>query len=61
MFVFPHTNQADVFRVNQDKGVSGPMPAEKVKADYPEFKSLSLPSAEYYVWAVDIPKESEGE
>lgn len=52
MFVFPHTNQADVFSVNHDTGVRGPMPPEKVKEEFPEFASIELPFPSYYVWAV---------
>ena len=52
MFVFPHTNQADVFSVNQELGVKGPMPPEKVKADFPAFASFEFSAASYYVWAV---------
>ena len=54
MFVFPHTNQADVFPVKPGTGVQGPMPPEKVKADFPEFASIELPAAAYYVWVVDV-------
>lgn len=58
MFVFPHTNQADVFSVNGDAGVQGPMPPEKVKADFPEFASIELSFASYYVWSVNLPKDA---
>ena len=54
MFVFPHTNQADVFSVNSDAGVQGPMPPNKVKAEFPEFASIELPFPSYYVWTVNV-------
>ena len=59
MFVFPHTNQADVFSVNNELGVKGPMPPEKLKSDFPEFELIELPFSAYYVWVVNLPKESE--
>ena len=59
MFVFPHTNQADVFSVNNELGVKGPMPPEKLKSDFPEFELIELPFSTYYVWVVNLPKESE--
>lgn len=55
MFVFPHTNQADVFTVNPVAGVKGPMPPEKVKADFPEFADIELPFQSYYAWPVVVP------
>ena len=60
MFVFPHTNQADVFSVNGDAGVQGPMSPERVKSDCPEFATIELPFASYYVWSVNLPKDTEG-
>ncbi len=60
MFVFPHTNQADVFSVNGDAGVQGPMPPEEVKSACPEFGAIELPFASYYVWPVKLPKAVEG-
>ncbi len=61
MFVFPHTNQADVFLVNHDTGIRGPMPPEKVKEEFPEFASIELPFQSYYVWAVVAQSHSEKE
>lgn len=58
MFVFPHTNQADVFPVRPGTGVKGPMPPEKVKTGFPEFAPVELPAAAYYVWAVDVQTDS---
>ena len=51
--VFPHTNQADAFKVRADLGIRGPMPAERVKADFPAFARIELPAASYYVWPVE--------
>lgn len=59
MFVFPHTNQADIFSVMTEMGVKGPMLPEKLKSDFSEFRSIELPFSAYYVWTVDVPKESE--
>ena len=52
MFVFPHTNQADVFLVNHEVGVKGPMMPEEVKINYPEFAKIELPSQNYFLWSV---------
>ena len=60
MFVFPHTNQADVFSVNSDAGVQGPMPPNKVKAEFPEFASIDLPFSKYYVWTVEVSIATDG-
>ncbi len=54
MFIFPHTNQADVFPVKPGTEVQGPMPPGKVKTDFPEFASIELPAAAYYVWVVEM-------
>ena len=47
MFVFPHTNKADVFLVNHEIGVNGPMTPEGVKTDYPEFAKIELPAQKF--------------
>ena len=52
MFVFPHTNQADVFQVDHERGVLGPMPAAEVKARFPAFAAVELQFAAYYVWPI---------
>ena len=52
MFFFPHTNQADVFSVDWERGVLGPFSAEQVRAEFPAFKAIDLPAAAYYVWAI---------
>ena len=59
MFVFPHTNQADVFYVDRERGVLGPMSPEKVKSDYPEFVSFSLDASSYYVWPIVNSEHAE--
>ena len=61
MFVFPHINQADVFSVNHDAGVHGPMPPEKVKTDFQEFAAIELPFQSYYVWTVNLPTGAKEE
>ena len=61
MFVFPHTNQADVFMVDSDSGVQGPMPPDKVKTEFPEFASVELPFPSYYVWTVNVSNATGGE
>ena len=61
MFVFPHTNQADVFSVNHDTGIRVPIPPEKVKEEYSEFASIKLPFSSYYVWKVEVPEGVKGE
>lgn len=60
MFVFPHTNQADIFSVNHDAGVRGPMSPEEVKTNFPEFASFELSSPSYYVWTINLQKDSNG-
>ena len=52
MFVFPHTNQADVFQVDHERGVLGPMAAAEVRAHFPAFAAVELPFAAYYVWPI---------
>lgn len=52
MFVFPHTNQADVFYVDNDKGIKGPYTPDEVKSKYLEFSDVELPFEKYYVWPV---------
>ncbi len=52
MFVFPHTNQADVFKVDFERGVLGPMTPDEVRAAFPAFAAVDLPFASYYVWPV---------
>ncbi len=61
MFVFPHTNQADVFTVDSDSDVQGPMPPGKVKTEFPEFASIELPFPSYYVWTVNVSNATGGE
>lgn len=61
MFVFPHANKADVFAVDHDAGVLGPMPPNKVRERFPEFKEIELPFQSYYVWKIILPREHEGE
>lgn len=55
MFVFPHTNKADVFMVAPDSGIEGAMSPEQVKSKYPEFASIKLCFSSYYVWKVNLP------
>ena len=52
MFVFPHTNQADVFLVNHEVGVKGPMTPEEVKTNYPEFDKIELLAQNYFLWSI---------
>ena len=59
MFVFPHTNQADVFLVRQEEGVTGPLSAEEVKSEIPKFKEIPLDHKKYYIWRVTQQKTSE--
>ncbi len=59
MLVFPHTNQADIFKVDDSSGPWGPMPPETVKVDYPEFAGIELPFNSYYVWKV-LPPPPDG-
>lgn len=59
--LFPHTNQADVFPVNHDTGIRGPLPPEKIKEEFPEFAAIELPFPSYYVWAVEVPEYNKGE
>ena len=61
MFVFPHTNQADIFSVNLDAGVQGPMSSDDVKKRCPEFSSIELPFPSYYIWTVHLQPPKEGE
>lgn len=51
--VFPHTNQADVFRVRADAGIRDSLKPDDVKRDYPDFKDIDLPAAAYHVWPVE--------
>ena len=57
MFVFPHTNQADVFSINHDGGIRGPMSSNEVKAAFPAFADIELPFSSYFVWAIETTIE----
>lgn len=60
MFIFPHTNQADVFSVNQDAGIRGPMSPEEVKNEFAEFAQFELSFSSYYVWKVEKMGHNRG-
>lgn len=60
MFVFPHTNQADVFLVNHDAGIRGPMSPEEVKKEFAEFAQFELSFSSYYVWKVEKMGHNRG-
>lgn len=53
MLVFPHANNADVFHVDADRGVLGPMSAAEVKERIREYARVGLSDeSRFYAWPV---------